>query len=301
MESRKDAALSAPRPYCAERDFVPSRSVPVTAIVLAQNEEPNIARCIHSLEWCDQVIVVDAESTDGTREIASACRRDVLVQPWLGFSAQRQWALEHPIVRNEWVYFVDADEWVSGGLAAEIERAVRGTSCDAFQQRVRVIFLGRWIRHCGWYGNSWLIRLVRRGRAHYPGHVSYGERLVVDGNVARLRHDLVDEDRKGLASWLRKHVGYAQLEAMRRMQRPPTLDRLSSMPPGRSGRPLARSLAKEAIFPLLPSKPVALFVYMYFLRAGYRDGWQGTTFCLLHAWHEYVINCLIREASMQRQ
>ena len=107
------------RPYCTGDD-PPPRSVPVSVVILTLNEEPNIGRCLASVAWAEQVMVVDSGSTDGTMKIAYELGADVVEQAWLGFSAQREFALRLPSIRHNWVYFVDADEWVSPELASEI-------------------------------------------------------------------------------------------------------------------------------------------------------------------------------------
>ena len=104
-------------------DGPPPRSMPVTVVVLTRDEEANIARCLASVEWAEQTVVVDSGSTDKTVPIARSLGADVVQQPWLGFSGQREFALRLAEVRNDWIYFVDADEWVSPQLASEIAAA----------------------------------------------------------------------------------------------------------------------------------------------------------------------------------
>lgn len=284
-------------PYRAGRDDAPERgSVAVTAIVLTHNEEANIARCLESLAWCSQVLVVDSGSQDATVQLAKSAGARVLFNPWPGFAAQRQWALDHPDIRHDWVYFVDADEWVSAALAREISSAINTPGISAFEHRLRLIFLGRWIRHCGWYTNSWRANLLRRGQADFKTSPAFGERPAVYGPVLRLRHDIVDEDRKGIASWLQKHVEYAQLEAERRGGSSPFRKRVWKVVRGGGiVRSRARAIAKDVIYPTIPAKPLVLFSYMYIVRRGFCDGWQGFTFCCLHAWHEAVIGLVQHE------
>src|ERR1022692_1088631 len=268
------------RPYRAGDHPAPG-SVPVSVIVLTLDEEPNIGRCLASVAWADQVVVLDSCSTDNTVPIARSLGAEVVQQPWLGFSAQREFALRLPL-RHDWVYFVDADEWISPQLADEIGGRLRRPSCVAFSQRFRLVFQGTWIRHCGWYGGSWIVRLVDRRYAKFDDS-PVGERVHVDGSVWRLRHDLVDEDGKGLAAWLNKHVRYAELEARRRGQPASLPQRLRNVRSRESTRPMIRAVLKEVVFPLVPAKPAALFSYMYVARLGLLDGAAGLRFCLYHA------------------
>ena len=125
-----------------------------------------------------------------------------------------------------------------------------------------------------------------------------GERACVDGKVRRLRHDIVDDDRKGLAAWLHKHVRYAELEAERRSEPTRLSERLQSLRIREDTRPLVRALFKDVLFPSVPGKPAALFFYMYVIRLGLLDGGPGLRFCLYHAWFELSVGS-IRQASRQ--
>jgi len=278
------------RPYRVGDDPDPG-SVPVSVVVLTRNEEPNIRRCLSSLAWADQVVVVDSGSTDGTVPVARSLGAQVVTQPWLGFSAQREFALRLPLVQHDWVYFVDADEWASPQLAVEIAARLQSPSCVAFTHRLRLVFQGAWIRHCGWYRGSWVVRLLDRRYAKFDGSL-VGERACVDGPVCRLRNDIVDEDLKGLAAWLYKHVRYAQLEALRRGEKARLSRRFRALQHRHDTRPLIRAVLKDVVFPSIPAKPVFLFSYMYIARLGLLDGLVGLRFCFYHAWYEASVNAL---------
>jgi glycosyltransferase involved in cell wall biosynthesis len=266
------------RPYRVG-DNPPLASVPLSVVVLTLNEEPNIRRCLASVAWADQVVVVDAGSTDGTAPVARSLGAEVVEQPWLGFSAQREYALRLPTLRHNWVYFVDADEWVSSRLAAEIAAQLADPPCAGFAHRLRLVFMGTWIRHCGWYPGSWVVRLVDRRYTSYDGS-PVGERACVRGQVRRLH----------------KHVRYAQLECERRGGAGGPAERLRALRRGGSSRPLARSILKELILPVIPAKPAALFLHMYVARLGFLDGVAGFRFCCYHAWFEMSVSALRAEA-----
>ena len=289
------------RPY-RPGDNPPRGSVPVSVVVLTMNEEPNIRRCLASVSWAGQVVVVDSGSTDATLPIARSRGAEVVEQPWLGFAAQREFALRLESLRHDWVYFVDADEWVSPQLAAEIAERLRAPSAAAFAHRFRLVFLGTWIRHCGWYRGSWIVRLVDRRYTKFDASL-VGERPCVDGTVLRLRHDIVDQDLKGLAAWLHKHVRYAQLEAQRRPCGPaPLRQRLKALRADQgSTRPFARSLVKDIIYPSVTAKPAAIFIYMYLVRLGLLDGLAGLRFCFYHAWFQVSVAALQAEDGAARQ
>jgi glycosyltransferase involved in cell wall biosynthesis len=278
------------------------RSVPVTVVVLTRDEEVNIARCLRSVAWAGQVVVVDSGSADDTVPIARSLGSDVVEQAWLGFSGQREFALRLPEIRHDWVYFVDADEWVSPQLAAEIAARLRSPQCAAFSHRLRLVFLNTWIRHCGWYSGSRVVRLVDRRHTKYNTS-PVGERPSVDGPVGRLANDIVDEDLKGLARWLRKHVRYAELELEKRGGPVPLRERIRRFRSRdqASTRPLARIILKDLVFPSLPARPVVVFLYMYVLRLGLLDGRAGLRFCFFHAWYEATVDGLRAEIMLPSQ
>jgi hypothetical protein len=284
------------RPYAAGDNPAPA-SVPVSVVVLSQDEELNIARCLASVAWAEQVVVVDSGSADNTVPIACSLGAEVVEQPWLGFSAQREFALRLHELDHDWVYFVDADQWVSPQLAAEIAACLQAPECAAFAHRFRLVFQDRWIRHCGWYAGSWNVQLMDRRYAKYDGSL-VGERVCVDGPTRRLANDIVDDDRKSLAAWLHKHIRYAQLEAGRRGRPAPLPDRIRALQGRNEVRPLPRAVLKDVIFPSVPAKPVALFFYMYIVRLGLFDGLAGLRFCFFLSWFEVTVAALRREHSV---
>jgi glycosyltransferase involved in cell wall biosynthesis len=282
------------RPY-RQGDEPAPRSVPVTVVVLTRDEEANIRRCLSSVAWADQVVVVDSGSADSTVSVARSLGALVVEQPWLGFSGQREFALRLPSIRHDWIYFVDADEWISPQLAAEIAQYFPSPQCAAFSHRLRLVFADRWIRHCGWYSASLVVRLVDRRCTKYNGEL-VGERACVDGEIFRLSNDIVDEDQKGIARWLHKHVGYAQLQAQRRGTPPSVSQRIASIRVRDRTRPLSSFMLKDLIFPSAPAKPLALFLYMYIVRLGLLDGAAGLRFCFFHAWYESCISAIQAES-----
>jgi glycosyltransferase involved in cell wall biosynthesis len=283
------------RPY-RHGDGPPRGSVPVSVVVLTRDEEVNIARCLESVGWAGQVVVVDSGSADDTVRIARSRGADIVEQTWLGFSGQREFALRLPEVRHDWIYFVDADEWVSPQLAAEIAARLEAPGCAAFSHRLRLVFMDTWIRHCGWYSGSWVVRLVDRRYTKYDASL-VGERARVDGVVGRLANDIVDEDRKGLANWLHKHVRYAELEHRKRGQPVPLRQRIRRFRSRDQAetRPLARVILKDLVFPSMPGRPLALFLYMYVVRLGLLDGRAGLRFCFFHAWYQAAVDGLQAE------
>lgn len=253
-----------------------------------------MAQCLGSVQWADQLIVIDSGSKDHTRDVARELDAEVVETHWRGFGKQREFALRLKSIRNDWVYFVDADEWISTNLATEIGQIIDDSSPNnAYWQYFRLIFQGRWIRHSGWYRSGQVLRLLNRNHAHYEDEV-FSEHPRIDGPVGRLQNDIVDEDNKGLAQWLRKHISYAELEAERRItSRPP------SEPPIHASR--TQTFLKDRIAPRVPARPILQFIYMYVVRRGFLDGRQGLLFCFLHSWFQAVVQGLMAETQLESE
>ena len=143
---------------------------PLSVIIITLNEEHNIGRCLASVGWASEVLVVDSASTDRTREIAIAQGAKVLEHAWEGYGQQKNWAMAQ--ATQPWVLFVDADEEVTPELRAEIAEFVQndgvvgGKRYDGAHPARKTWFLGRWILHGGWYPNR-LVRLGRRGHCRW--------------------------------------------------------------------------------------------------------------------------------------
>jgi glycosyltransferase involved in cell wall biosynthesis len=160
----------------------------ISAIVVCFNEENNIARCLESLKWCDEIVVVDSFSTDRTVEICRQFTDRVIQRRWTGYRDQKAFA--HSQATKEWVFLVDSDEQVPQELREEIQEALR--RCDsqvaAFSVPRLVHYLGRWWWRGGWYPD-YDIRIFRRKVARWGGSDPH-EKIFVEGKVRRLNHPL---------------------------------------------------------------------------------------------------------------
>jgi (heptosyl)LPS beta-1,4-glucosyltransferase len=221
----------------------------VAAVVIAKNEERNIRACLDSLTWVDELIVVDAESTDRTVELARSYSPRIFVRPWPGYGVQKNFAMEQATA--DWILIVDADERVSDELREEILALLKTPDAVAYGLPRRNFYYGRWIRGAGQYPDPQL-RLVRRGRGRYndlPVH----EHLVVDGPVGMLRGHLDHHTHPTVVSHELKIERYSTLAAEERI---------------RAGRP-------EAAWYHLLVNPLWTFLKVYLLRGGFRDGVPG--------------------------
>lgn len=285
MRSAADATREAPAP--AESAL--------TAIVLTLNEERNLPDCLASLAgWARDVVVVDSGSTDATVEIARRFGARVLEHPFENYGAQRNWALRAAAIATPWVLNVDADERVTPELRAAIEAAIVEDDPDVagFLVSRRTVFMGRWIRHGGHYP-AWHLRLFRAGRGRCEDRL-YDQHFLVDGPVRRLQGDLIDVLTPDLASFCRRHVRWAELEAAEQESggEGRIRGRLASANPIESRRRLREIYSATPLF----VRPVAYFLYRYLLRLGFLDGREGLVFHFLQGfWYRFLVDALIFE------
>ena len=161
----------------------------VSAIIVCFNEEANIRACLESVRWCDEIVVVDACSTDRTLEIVREFTERVFVRPWPGYREQKQFALDQ--AKFEWVLNLDADERVSPELRDEIQRelAVASPDVNGFYIPRLVHYLGRWWHRGGWYPD-YRLRLFRGKKARWGG-INPHEKVIVEGRKRRLSGSLL--------------------------------------------------------------------------------------------------------------
>ena len=186
--------------------------VPISGVLIAQNEEKKLADALASVRFCDEVVLVDSGSTDRTREVAEAAGARVIVNaPWPGFVAQRDFAVR--AARHDWVLALDADERVSSALRDEILTLRAGGFPVAGYRIPRVArYLGRWIRATDW-SPDWQVRLFDRTRAGWQGDLVH-ESVSVRGPVGRTRGELEHHPYEDISDHLRKIDSYTTLWAL---------------------------------------------------------------------------------------
>lgn len=235
--------------------------MPLTACIITLNEADRIDACLASVAWCDEVLVVDAHSSDETRARAAAHGARVIERDWPGFAAQKEFAVR--AAAHDWVLVVDADERLSAPLRAEIEalRATGFPGAAGWTMPRCSRYLGRWIRHGTWYPDRSL-RLFDRRRGRFAAKATYDlhERVVVDGTVAALRGELLHEPYRSISDHLR------------------TIDRYTTiMADGLHARGRRAGVADLVL------RPAWRFVQFYVLKGGFRDGWRGLLLAYLAA------------------
>ena len=232
--------------------------IPVSACIVTRDEEDRLGPCLDSLDWCDELLVVDSHSTDKTRELAAARGARVIERDWPGHVAQKEFAVRS--AHHDWVLCIDADERVSPELHAAIEAERRRDFAGVAGYEVSRVsrYLGRWIRHGTWYPD-WKLRLFDRRRGGWGGRDPH-DRASVSGGVRRLAGELRHEPYRSFEDHLRTIDRYTTItaEAMRA-----------------EGR---RARLADVIL-----RPPARFFAFFFWRRGFLDGWRGLLLAYLAA------------------
>lgn len=284
----------------------PLPRAPVTALVAVKDELKNLPRCLESLAFLADVVVVDSDRDRAVEAVVHSYGRRYEIYPGAEVAAapKRTWALNALDLPNDWILVVDADEAISPELGADIRAAVGRSGVDGYFLPFRLYFMDTWIRHCGWYP-AFQLRLFRRGRGAYEtpqdgwqstGDVEVHERITVEGATRYLEGEVLHYDFKGVANWLSKHNRYSTWEAMRRVskvdQASPTAAMLRHL---FSRDPVTRRRGLREIGSRVPFRPGLTFVWMYVLRFGFLDGRAGFAFCLLHATHQWHVDLKTEE------
>lgn len=250
-------------PVLRMNDWSPGLST-VSCLVITKNEESNIQACLDSLAWATERIVVDAESTDRTVELARAGGAKVFVRPWPGFGAQKNFGMEQ--ASFEWILVVDADERVTRLLQAEIlSRIGRWKEGDpvAYEIPRKNYFYGDWVRHAGVYPD-YQIRLFRRGTARY-NDVPVHENLMVRGPIGRLLSPFEHYTERRIQDHFRKFGLYTTLAAQEK------------------AKTVRAVRGSDLLF-----RPLVVFLKTYVIKQGFRDGVRGLIVCVFASMYTFV-------------
>ena len=229
-----------------------------SVIIITRNEERNIVDCLESVSWADEIVVIDSHSTDKTVELAHRYTKGVYSVDWKGYAAAKIFALQHVV--NDWVFWIDADERVPRELGDEIQRRVQEKQSPvvAYEVARQAYFLGKRIKHCGWYP-GYVVRLFKKSQVSFAESRVH-EHLDVKGPVGRLENDLLHYTDDTLYHYFSKFNRYTTLAA----------------------KDLIQSGKQYSLYDILV-RPPFLFFKMYILRRGFLDGMHGLILSLASA------------------
>lgn len=221
---------------------------PLSVAIITLNAASQLAACLDSARFADDIVVVDSGSTDGTQALAERLGARVIQQEWLGFGRQKQFAVE--AARHDWVLCLDADERVTPALQASMEIALQSPSTAAFRFPRCNRFLGRYLKHGEGYPDRSL-RLFDRRQARWSNDAVH-EKVETDCPIGDLADDLLHDSAESLASYLTKQNRYTTLAAE-----------------------MALAAGKRANFGRIAFNPLIRFIKFYVVRQGFRDGLPG--------------------------
>ena len=222
--------------------------MPLSAVIITHNAARQLAGCLESVAFCNEVLVVDSGSTDDTVALAKAHGARVIEQPWLGYGPQKHFAVQQ--AAYDWVLCLDADERISPVLRAGIEAALHVPQARVFEMARCNRFMGRWLRHGEGYPD-WSMRLFDRRAARWSDDPVH-EKVLTSEKPARLAGDLLHDSAETLALYLDKQNRYTSLQAEKLFAE-----------------------GKKASGLLLLASPLARFLKFYLFRLGFLDGRPG--------------------------
>jgi glycosyltransferase involved in cell wall biosynthesis len=237
---------------------------PLSVVIIAKNAARQLAACLESAAFADEMLVVDSGSSDGTAELAAKRGARVMRKEWLGFGAQKQFAVE--AARHDWVLCLDADERVSEPLRASILATLAAPAAQAYAMPRCNRFMGSWLRHGEGYPD-WSLRLFDRRHARWSDDPVH-EKVLTDAPVARIKGDLLHDSAETLAGYLEKQNRYTSMQA----------------------ETLFRAGKRAGVAQLLLS-PALRFAKFYFLRLGFLDGTAGLVHIAIgccNSFHKYA-------------
>ena len=278
----------------------------MSVVIPAKNEARNIRRCLGHLKWADEIFLVDSQSIDETLKVAQDMGVKIVQFYFNGtYPKKKNWALQNLPFRNEWVLIVDADELVPVELAEEISQVLQQhNGRKGYYINRRFFFLGRWLRHCGYYP-SFNLRLFKHHWGRYEKMIARGagdnevhEHVVLDGRAGTLHEDMLHYAYPDITTWVEKHNRYsnweAELEGRFRARDPNGKEQLI-------GRKLQIKRLLKRIYLGVPLRFIFRFFYAYVWKKGFLDGKPGFIFCVLLSFYDFLSWAKAYEQKMQRE
>jgi len=242
----------------------------ISAVIIAKNEEEQIAECLESVKWCDEIVVIiDDRTSDQTEVIVRKYTDKVFLQKWLGYGPQKNFGIEK--ATNDWILSLDADERVSPELAEEVQKVLENSQHDGYYILFHTYIGDKRLRFGGMQ-NDWHLRLFKKSKACFGGEFggAVHERVEIE-NAGHLHHPVIHHTYKNRKEFLEKVKEYSSLEAQRFLK---------------SGAPLS---LKDKI------KPFLRFLNIYFRKLGFLDLWLGFVNALYLSYYVWRRNQLIKK------
>jgi glycosyltransferase involved in cell wall biosynthesis len=247
--------------------------IPVSVVMVTYNEENNVENAMKSVKDFEDVVIVDSFSEDRTVELCRKYTKRIYQHEWRGFAQQKQIAVDY--AEKKWILILDADERVTPGLQSEIAEKINSESTSGFYLPRKNYFLGRWIRHSGWWPD-YTLRLFKKDRAYVQKRKVH-EKVIVDGTTSYLNEPLEHYTYKSISEYIKKMEMYSSLSA-------------EDLDAKRHGLTLLSMLVN----------PIFVFNKMFFLRQGFRDGVHGFILAVLYSFYTFLKYAKVWEKNSKR-
>ena len=269
----------------------------ITAIILTYNEEKHIERCLLSVKnTAKRIIIIDSYSTDNTLNILKKHNVEILQNKFITHSKQLSWGIENATIKTNWILRLDADEVLTKALIKKVSEILKSypSEISGITMNRQLIFLGKKINFGVGFPHATL-RIWKNGKGKYDDSW-IDEHVIVDGKIIHIDEDIIDENLNNLNWWINKHKSYAIREAINFLLTKNILKQYGSNIDNFSH--LNKKKMKSRIYYKLPVilRPLILFLYSYFFRLGFLNGWQGFVFHFLQEfWYRLLVDFKILE------
>jgi len=269
--------------------------LPITAIIMTYNEERNLRACLESVkDHIDDIIIVDSFSNDRTEEIAKEYTDKFYANKWINYSKQYLWGIANTDIKNEWILRIDADErWTAEGFS-ELRKIIEDDSADGVYVKMKIFFMGRFIKHGAFYPNYFL-RVYKRSKGAMEDRWM-DEHIKVDGVVVHSKIDVIESNydrQENITLWTTKHNGYSTREAVEFLIAKHNIHEIDTVADLFGNKTERKRWMKENIYFKTPLfvRPFMYFVYRYVFKFGFLDGKEGFIFHTLHAfWYRFLVD-----------
>ncbi|NPA52254.1 MAG: glycosyltransferase family 2 protein [Aquificae bacterium] len=269
----------------------------ISVIILTYNEEKHIERCVKSLKpFVKDIFIVDSYSTDRTLEIAESLGAKIYQNKWVNYATQFQWALDNCPIKTKWVMRMDADEYIEPELAEEIRRTIDKLPANikGIYLKRKVYFQGKWIRWGGFYPHI-LLRIWQYGYGKIEQRWMDEHIILSEGDTILIeKGNIVDDNKNNITWWIDKHNKYATREMLDLMNiKYKFFKNDNFLLKMKDPQAKKKRYIKEKFYSKLPLglRPTLYFLYRYFFKLGFLDGWQGFIFHFMQGyWYRLLVD-----------
>ncbi|MBR8832743.1 MAG: glycosyltransferase family 2 protein [Stigonema ocellatum SAG 48.90 = DSM 106950] len=276
----------------------------LSVIILTKNEAVNLPTCLASLQPLNaEIYIVDSGSSDQTVDLAKQAGCKVFSHSWENHAKQVNWALENLPITTPWIIRMDADEYLTPELVEELKQVLPNTPSEVtgYQVKRRVYFMGRWIRHGGYYP-TWLLRVWRKGFGVCEDRWIDEHIMLTEGRIGSFKHDIVDDNKKGLSFWTEKHNSYSDCY-LKEYTNPNYFEAEKILEDKNAGQARQRRLIQRGLYDKMPLflRSFIYFSLRYFIGLGFLDGLHGLVFHFLQGfWYRFLIDAKIYEYNLRQ-